>query len=53
MYMSGGSDFHGLGKNNHNLGTGQGNLHIGENEVSDWITNYIPNFIQKKSLTKK
>ena len=53
MYMSGGSDFHGLRKKNHNLGTGQGNLHIDENEVSDWITNYIPNFIQKKSLTKK
>ncbi len=53
MYMCGGSDFHGSRKKNHNLGTGHGNLHIDENEVSDWITNYIPNFIQKKSLTKK
>ena len=53
MYISGGSDFHGSRKKNHNLGTGQGNLHIDENEISDWITNYIPNFIQNKTFIKK
>ena len=49
MYISGGSDFHGSRKKNHNLGTGQGNLYIDENEVSNWI----PNFIQPKILIKK
>ena len=49
MYISGGSDFHGSRKKNHNLGTGQGNLYIDENEVNNWI----PNFIQHKILIKK
>lgn len=53
MYKSGGSDFHGLRKKNHQLGTGRGNLHIDENEVIDWIINYIPNFKQNKSYTNK
>lgn len=44
MYMSGGSDFHGTRKINHNLGTGHGNLHIDESVVENWITNYIPSF---------
>lgn len=51
MYISGGSDFHGLRKENHNLGTGRGNLQINENVVCNWITNYIPNFMQNKSLS--
>ena len=42
--MSGGSDFHGTRKVNHNLGTGRGNLHIDEDVVSDWIVQFIPEF---------
>lgn len=50
MYMSGGSDFHGTRKINHNLGTGQGNLHIDESVVDNWISNYIPSFDSAKSI---
>lgn len=38
LYMSGGSDFHGTRKINHNLGTGQGNLHIDESVVDNWVS---------------
>lgn len=41
LFMSGGSDFHGTRKINHNLGTGHGNLNISENIVSNWINNYL------------
>ena len=50
MYMSGGSDFHGTRKINHNLGTVQGNLHIDESVVGNWISNYIPSFNSAKSI---
>ena len=37
MFMSGGSDFHGTRKENHNLGIGRGNLHIVESIVENWV----------------
>jgi len=52
MFMSGGSDFHGTRKTNHNLGTGHGNLNIDESIVQNWVNNYIPNF-GKEGDTKK
>lgn len=50
MYMSGGSDFHGTRKTNHNLGTGHGNLHIDECVVDNWISDYIPSFDSSKNI---
>lgn len=50
MYMSGGSDFHGTRKINHNLGTGHGNLHIDESIVDNWVSNYIPSFDSTKNI---
>ncbi len=50
MYMSGGSDFHGTGKINHNLGIGHGNLNIDEKIVEDWVGPYFNNI---NSLKKK
>lgn len=50
MYMSGGSDFHGTRKINHNLGTGHGNLHIDESVVDNWISDYIPSFGSIKNI---
>lgn len=41
MFSSGGSDFHGTRKTNHNLGTGNNNLNIPEKLVEPWIKNYI------------
>lgn len=41
MLMSGGSDFHGCRKINHNLGTGNGNLSIDESVVKNWAEEYI------------
>ena len=52
MYMSGGSDFHGTRKKNHNLGTGNDNLYIDENLIKDWINIYLPSFISSKRKTK-
>lgn len=52
MFMSGGSDFHGVNKVNHNLGTGHGNLFILESVVLDWIDKYLPDFDQIKGKTK-
>lgn len=43
MYMSGGSDFHGTRKVNHNLGTGNGTLNISEDIVGDWTPQFTPN----------
>lgn len=36
LYMSGGSDFHGTRKTNHNLGTGAGNLAINDEVITSW-----------------
>lgn len=47
LFMSGGSDFHGTRKVNHNLGTGHGNLCIDEGIVAEWIKSYIPNPYKK------
>lgn len=52
MLMSGGSDFHGTNKKNHNLGTGSGNLKIDEFIINNWINNYIPNFNKLKTKKK-
>ena len=52
MFMSGGSDFHGTRKINHNLATGCGNLNIDESIVQNWVNNYIPNF-GKEGYSKK
>lgn len=52
MFMSGGSDFHGTRKINHNLGTGSGNLNIDEKNVKDWINKYIPNFNKDEDKKK-
>lgn len=42
MFMSGGSDFHGTRKTNHNLGTGRGNLNIPEEIVDNWVKYFTP-----------
>lgn len=52
MYMSGGSDFHGTRKINHNLGTGHGNLCIDESVVKNWINRYLPDFDDMKVKIK-
>ena len=52
MYMSGGSDFHGIRKINHNLGTGHGNLCINESVVKNWINGYLPDFDNMKGKIK-
>lgn len=39
LLKSGGSDFHGTRKNNHYLGTGDGNLLIDESLVANWLNN--------------
>ena len=48
MYMSGGSDFHGTGKKNHNLGIGHGNLNIDYEIIESWANNYIKNIKKYK-----
>ena len=53
MFMSGGSDFHGTRKINHDLGTGAGNLSIDESIVQNWVTNYIQNFGKEGVIKKK
>lgn len=50
LYISGGSDFHGTRKINHNLGTGQGNLHIDESVVDNWVSDYISSFDSVKNI---
>lgn len=37
LYMSGGTDFHGARKENHNLGIGRGDLIIPREILNDWI----------------
>ena len=43
LYMSGGSDFHGSRKENHNLGTGRGNLQIEDKIIKFWTQEYTIN----------
>lgn len=52
LYMSGGSDFHGTRKTNHNLGIGHGNLCISEQIVQNWIHRYLTDFRQMKDKRK-
>lgn len=40
LLISGGSDYHGTNKINHNLGTGNNNLNIDKNILSNWEINY-------------
>ncbi len=49
LFMSGGSDFHGKRKINHNLGTGNNNLNIDESIIKDWINLYISNSFKSKT----
>lgn len=37
MYISGGSDYHGTRKTNHNIGTGNNNLNIREELLNNWL----------------
>lgn len=41
LLISGGSDYHGLNKQHHDLGTGNGNLHISQNIISNWDIKYL------------
>ena len=41
LLISGGSDYHGTNKENHDLGIGRGNLNIDENIISNWNINYF------------
>ena len=36
LFRSGGSDFHGTNKKNHNLGTGSGGMSINESLIAEW-----------------
>ena len=45
--MSGGSDFHGVNKVNHNMGIGFGNMKIDDTLISSWNKN---NKIYKKTI---
>lgn len=52
LYMSGGSDFHGSRKINHDLGIGNGNLLIDESVINDWIRKYLHEFNNVRSKKK-
>jgi len=41
LYKSGGTDFHGTNKINHNLGVGHGNLSINKELIKEWINKVI------------
>lgn len=41
LLISGGSDYHGLNKQKHDLGIGRGNLNIGKNIISNWNIEYF------------
>lgn len=41
LLISGGSDYHGLNKEKHDLGVGIGNLNISEDIMSNWNINYF------------
>lgn len=49
LYISGGSDYHGLGKNGIDLGTGFGNLDVSENVLNNWIDKVISKETNEKS----
>lgn len=40
LLISGGSDYHGLNKNQHDLGIGKGNLSINKDTISSWDINF-------------
>lgn len=40
LLISGGSDYHGLNKKQHDLGIGRGNLNISKDIIFDWNINY-------------
>lgn len=40
LFISGGSDYHGLNKNNYNLGIGRGNLNINKDILLNWNISY-------------
>ena len=42
LYMSGGSDYHGTRKINHDIGIGHGNLAINEDIINPWVNNDKP-----------
>ena len=37
LFMTGGSDYHGTNKKNHNLGTGHGDMIIPDSLINDWL----------------
>lgn len=41
LLISGGSDYHGLNKKQHDLGIGKGNLNISDNIISSWNINFF------------
>lgn len=41
LLISGGSDYHGLNKKQHELGIGNGNLNINKDIISNWNINYF------------
>lgn len=47
LLMSGGSDYHGNNKRNHNLGIGRGNLEISKNIIANWPENIVNRFTYK------
>ena len=49
LLMSGGSDYHGLGKNGIDLGTGFGNLNVPDNITDNWIDKVVKKDIKVKS----
>lgn len=57
LYMSGGSDFHGERKQNHNLGTGRGDLKVPKEIVEKWIDKlkvvYYPNEKGENAMEEK
>ena len=43
LLISGGSDYHGLNKKQHDLGIGRGNLKINKDNISNWNIKYYNN----------
>lgn len=41
LLISGGSDYHGRNKKNHNLGTGNGNLNISKDVIANWEIDFL------------
>lgn len=57
LYMSGGSDFHGARKQNHELGIGRGDLYVPKEIVEEWIDKlkvvYYPNERGENTMEEK